>query len=66
MKRTWDYPFTPIQQVRTAPKPEETAPKPLCNVRHIGDLTPGETEWWLSFGRHLNEARKNFDGRRRA
>lgn len=60
MRRTWDYPFTPLQHVRAAPKPEPTS-APFCNIRLIGDLTPGEAEWWLSFGRHLDEARKNIN-----
>ena len=48
------------------PKPErETLRMPLRNFRFIGELTPEASEWFHSVGRHLEAARKTFDGERR-
>jgi hypothetical protein len=33
----------------------------LRNVKNVCELSPDQSEWWLSFGRHLDAARKDFD-----
>ena len=39
---------------------------PLKNFKPIGPLTPEAEEWWMSYGRHLDSARRDWDKRRNA
>lgn len=43
------------------PRPILHAKMPLKNVKHARELTAEQSEWWHSFGAHLDAARKSFD-----
>jgi hypothetical protein len=39
-------------------------PMPLKNFRHIGDLTPEKSAWWKEFGRALEAAHREWEGKK--
>lgn len=36
---------------------------PLKNFKFVGEFTEADSEWWQSYGRHLEAAQQDFDRR---